>query len=125
MTRAREICQQLGDSAQLFPAVNGVWAYYLVSAEMRAAREVAIELLRMAESSQDRLLLCGAHISMGTSLHHTAELPAADEHFVRGLAPYDRNRHGEFVALYRQDLRGDRRRGRRPPVWGRGPPRTA
>ena len=55
MSRARELCHQLGDSAQLFPAVNGVWAYHLVSAEMLAARDVATELLRMAEKSQDRL----------------------------------------------------------------------
>ncbi len=105
MTRAREICQQLGDSAQLFPALNGVWAYHLVSAEMRAAREVATELLRMAEKSQDRLLLCGAHIAMGASLHHTAELSSSDEHFTRGLAFYDPARHAEFVAIFRQDWR--------------------
>ncbi|HZF71919.1 MAG TPA: hypothetical protein VEZ51_00705, partial [Gemmatimonadaceae bacterium] len=105
MTRAREICQQLGDSSQLFPALNGVWAYHLVSAEMRAARDVATELLRMAEKSQDRLLLCGAHIAMGASLHHTAELSTADQHFTRGLAFYDRARHAEFVAIFRQDWR--------------------
>src|SRR5213592_149935 len=105
MTRAREICQQLGDAAQLFPALNGVWAYHLVSAEMRAAREVATELLRMAEKSQDGLLLCGAHIAMGASLHHTAELSASDEHFRTGLEFYDRTRHAEFVAIFRQDWR--------------------
>jgi DNA-binding SARP family transcriptional activator/predicted ATPase len=110
MTRAREICHQLGDSAQLFPAVNGVWAYHLVSAEMLAARDVATELLRMAEKSQDRLLLCGAHIAMGASLHHTAELPASDQHFRAGLEFYDPTRHAEFVAIFRQDWR----------VYGRG-----
>ena len=104
MTRAREICQLLGDSVQIFAAVFGVWAYYLVSAEMRAAREVAQDLVRMSEGVRDPLLVCGAHTAMGSSLHHTAELARASAHFERAMAAHDPQQQAAYVALYKQYL---------------------
>src|SRR5881396_2623754 len=104
MTRAREICQAFGETPQLFPAVFGVWAYYIVSAEMRSARETAEQLLRMAESARDPILLHGAHTAMGSSLHHMAELAASHEHFEQAISLHDPRQHEAYVALYRQDL---------------------
>src|SRR5262249_60884056 len=37
-TRARELCQQIGDTPQLFPALRGLWQVYLSRAELREAR---------------------------------------------------------------------------------------
>ncbi len=34
-TRARELCQQIGETPQLFPVLCGLWAFYSVRAEYR------------------------------------------------------------------------------------------
>src|SRR5207245_2183640 len=104
MARARDICQQLGEVPQLFPAIYGLRAFYLVGGQMHAAREIAEQLLRMAEAAADPILACGAHTAMGSSLHHLAELPGAHEHYERAIAVYDRRQHEAYRALYRQDI---------------------
>ena len=45
-TRARELCQQVGETPQLFPVLWGLWAFYLVRAELQTARELGEQLLR-------------------------------------------------------------------------------
>jgi len=32
--RARELCQQVGDTPQLFPVLYGLWLFYLVRAQL-------------------------------------------------------------------------------------------
>src|SRR5216684_1617076 len=39
-SRARELCQQLGETPQLFPALRGLWTFYLLRAEYETAREL-------------------------------------------------------------------------------------
>ena len=51
-TRARELCQQVGETPQLFPVLGGLWAFYLVRAELQATRELAEQLMSMAQRSQ-------------------------------------------------------------------------
>ena len=48
-TRARELCRQLGEDPQLFPVLQGMWSFLLVRAEFATVRELAEELLRLAE----------------------------------------------------------------------------
>ena len=68
--RARELCQQLGDSPQLFPVLRGLWQYYLVRAELQTARELAEEFLSLAQHQQDPALLLEAHRALGTTLFY-------------------------------------------------------
>ena len=44
-TRARELCQQVGETPQLFPVLMGLWVFYIVRAEYQTARELAEQLL--------------------------------------------------------------------------------
>jgi len=39
-TRARELCQQVGETSQLFPVLYGLWGFYYVREELRKAREL-------------------------------------------------------------------------------------
>src|SRR5260370_7804563 len=48
MARARELCQSLGDTAQLFPVLFGLWLYYITAPELRAARRTAEHILDIA-----------------------------------------------------------------------------
>ena len=60
-TRARELCQQVGETPQLFPVLWGLWLFYTGRAEHETARELAEQLLSLAQSAQDPALLLQAH----------------------------------------------------------------
>jgi predicted ATPase len=58
-TRARELCQQLGDTPQLFPALWGLQRFYSANAAHQTARELEEQLFRLAQNAQDPALLLG------------------------------------------------------------------
>ncbi len=87
--RARELCQQVGETPQLFPIVWALWAFYLVRADLRTADELAEQLLRLARSVQDPALLVPTHRALGTHFHFQGEFVRAQEHQTQGIALYD------------------------------------
>lgn len=82
--RARELCQQLGDDDQLFPALYGLWRATLLRAEYRTARELGGDLLARAEAADDPSrraeLLVVAHRALGASSFYLGDLAGAREH---------------------------------------------
>ena len=60
-TRAQELCQQVGDSPQLFSALVGLWRFYLNRARLQTARELAEQCFALAQRVQDPALLQEAH----------------------------------------------------------------
>jgi class 3 adenylate cyclase/predicted ATPase len=59
--RARELCEQIGEAAQLFPALVGLQGVYCFRAEWRTAQELAQVGLRLADQANDSQLLIEAH----------------------------------------------------------------
>ena len=105
MARARVICEQLGESPQLFPVIWGLWAYYLVGAELQEARQMAEKTLRLAQNVKDPALLVGAHYAMGLSLQFLGELVAGHEHLERAIALDDPQQHRSYSSLYKLNPR--------------------
>src|SRR5262245_33029776 len=66
--RARELCKQMGETPQLFPVLFGLWAFYQVRGELQTARELAEQLLSLAQRQQDPALLLQAHYALGDTL---------------------------------------------------------
>ena len=62
-TRARELCEILGDPPEVFPALWGLWAVHLVRAELRRASELAEQLLRRAQSAHEPVRLIYARMA--------------------------------------------------------------
>ncbi len=91
--RARELCQQLGDTSQLFPVLLGLRLFYLMRGELQTARELGEQLLRLAQPQHDPALLLMAHYGLGSSLAYLGELSQAREHFAEGLALYNPQQH--------------------------------
>jgi predicted ATPase len=92
-TRAKELCQRLGDPPELFyAAVGGVWGVRFIRAELRSALEVAHELLQRAETSQNPVQLLFAHFILGENLFHMGELPLARKHHEIALSLDDPQR---------------------------------
>src|SRR5262245_4908355 len=66
--RARELCQQLGDTPQLFPMLRGLLLFYTARAEHQTARELAELCLHLAQSTRDPALLLETHYTLGNNL---------------------------------------------------------
>ena len=105
MYRARKICEQIGDSPQLFPVIWGLWAHYLVGAELQEALQMAEKTLRLAQSVKDPAMLVGAHYAMGTSLVFLGELAAGHEHLECAIALDDPQQHRSYRTLYKLNPR--------------------
>ncbi len=102
-TRARELCQQLGETPQLFPVILGLRRFYLVRAELQTARKLGEQLLSLAQNVQDSSLLLEAHGALGLPLFWLGELTSARAHLEQGITLYDPQQHGSHVFLYGQD----------------------
>ncbi len=101
--RARELCQKMGDTPQLAPALYGLWVYYLVAGNLSTAREMAEQLLRLAESAKEPGLLMAGHYTLGSVLMFLGEIVAGFEHLERALTFYDPKEHRAYISLYRTD----------------------
>src|SRR5262249_1417976 len=78
--RARELCQQLGETTQLFWVLRGLWAFYLVRGALQTARELVEQVLNLAQRVQDPPLLLEAHWVLGNTLLWQGKLVAARAH---------------------------------------------
>src|SRR5207245_4257890 len=61
VSRARELSERVGDPAQVFPMLFGVWVVHLVGGQFHSAREEAEQSLRLAEAKPDPALLVFGH----------------------------------------------------------------
>jgi predicted ATPase len=101
--RAAELCQQLGETAQRFPVLYGVWALQIVRADHQTARTLGEELLHIAEREQAPALLVEAHWALGVTLLHMGELGAARRHCEQSVAQYDAQQHRALAIEYGHD----------------------
>ena len=101
--RARELCQQVGETPQLFPVLWGLWWFYEVRAELQTARELGEQLLSLAQRQQDPALLLEAHRALGQTLFWLGELAPARAHLEQGIALYDPQQHRSLAFHYGQD----------------------
>jgi class 3 adenylate cyclase/predicted ATPase len=89
-TRALELSRLVGvDTPAHFWAVFGVAFAYLLHGVMPRARELAEQLLGIAEHLQDPELLAYAHFEMGNTLLWFGELSSARTHLEQSIALYD------------------------------------
>jgi TOMM system kinase/cyclase fusion protein len=101
--RARELCQQVGETPQLFPVLFGLCAFYLVRAELPTARELGEQLLTLAQSVQDSVLLLEAHRALGNTGFWLGEVASARDHLEQGIALYYPQQHRALAYLSGQD----------------------
>src|SRR5262249_18446655 len=100
---ARQLCQQLGETPQLFPVLRGLWNCHLLRAELHKAYELGEQLLTLARSLQDPALLIEAHRALGSTLLLQGEFAAARVNLQEGMALYDPHQHRALAFLYGAD----------------------
>jgi predicted ATPase len=84
--RARALCQQVGDVAQLSRVLFALWAIYANRAEHRTAWELAAELLTLAQRLHNPTTLLVAHHTVGSTLYWLGELTQARDSLEHALA---------------------------------------
>jgi predicted ATPase len=88
-TRARALCQQVGETPQLFTTLRGLCRFYHNRGALQTARELGEQLLRLAQSMDTPTLLLEAHDALGTTLVFLGEYAAARRHLEQGIALTD------------------------------------
>lgn len=102
--KARELCDQLGRSSQLFPILRGLLAFYSVRAEHQTTYKLGMQSLQLADEQHAPLLLLGAHFELGASLFCMGKFAQALEHLQKSFTFYDPQERTAHLALYGQDL---------------------
>ena len=92
-TRARELCQQVGETPQLFPVLWGCGcfiscggSYQTAARAGRAAPQLGSERARPCSSLE-------AHLALGDTLFCLGEFASARAHLEQGIALYDPQQH--------------------------------
>ncbi|UVO26987.1 AAA family ATPase [Bradyrhizobium arachidis] len=98
--RARDLCRQAGDMAQLFAVSWGLWLVYQQRCEFKTARDLLDELFSIARRSADPALLLQAHHAAWTTLLNLPELTACRAHLEAGVALYRPDAHRAHKFLY-------------------------
>ena len=91
-SRARGLCETIGETRQLFRALRGLSAVALIRGEFHTTRRLGEQFLALAERQTEPTLLLSAHNTLGITHFHLGEFGRAQEHFERGLALYDPHR---------------------------------
>jgi class 3 adenylate cyclase/predicted ATPase len=99
-TRARELCQQQGETRQLFVALHGLWLFHHVQADLLAARAAGEQLLTMAEGMQDSALLVEARRALGSTVLWQGDFPLARRHLEQAVTLYEQQPSGSVPLLF-------------------------
>jgi DNA-binding winged helix-turn-helix (wHTH) protein/tetratricopeptide (TPR) repeat protein len=99
-TRAEMLCEQLGERADLFPALWGQWMFRLGRSELAASRDLCDRLLALAEKSGSLDLKLQAHHAMWATAFANGALAEALQHADAGIALYDAKLHQAMASSY-------------------------
>ena len=110
--RARLLIEQaeaLGEAPDdpllIFSVLYGLWATNAVAFNGDALRELAMQLLALAQKQGTTAARLVAHRAMGISLVYTGEFIEAREHLERTIALYDPAEHRPLAMRFITDLR--------------------
>jgi len=92
--RALELCQQVGDFAQLLPILGGLRTFYFARGALRTARELSEQQLGLAQRQKNSTFLIQASTNLGVVLFYLGALREAQEklqqgrHLLRSVGTY-------------------------------------
>jgi predicted ATPase len=101
--RARELCQQIGETPQLFPVLFLLCSFYWARADHHAARKLSEQLFNLAQMVQEPVKTALAQWAQGLSLVYLGEFIPAKAHLEHVIALYDSKKNRSLAFLYGQD----------------------
>jgi tetratricopeptide (TPR) repeat protein len=99
--QAYALCQQLGDTPDLFSVLTGLRSLYLARGELQTARQYGEQALTLAQRLQDPARLRAAHYTLGVALYNLGEITSAYAHFEQGMTLADAQRDSRVRAWCR------------------------
>jgi predicted ATPase len=75
-----------------------LYMFYQNRGELQTTRELAEQMMRLAQSVQDRDLLSRTHTALGGTLYWLGELTSAQPHLEQAIALYDPQQHPRHTA---------------------------
>jgi predicted ATPase/class 3 adenylate cyclase len=98
--RARELCQQIGETPKLFPVLYGLWRYYNTRGKGDLARESGEQLVVLAQRQNDAALLLLARQALGSTLYFMGEFALARPSLEEAKDFRDDDRHRTLALHY-------------------------
>jgi hypothetical protein len=100
-SRARALCEEIGEPVEMFPALWGLWLHRLAGrGGYQEGRRLAEELVALAERIGDRALRLEAHHAMAPSTLWSGDPEASRAHCEAGIALYDPELHRSLAFAY-------------------------
>jgi predicted ATPase len=99
-SRAQQLCQQLGETEQLFPVLWGMWFHHTNRCQHRRACELADQLLEVGLQRNDEALLLEAHHCQWASRFLVGDPGATLDHAEQGLQLYRADDHHALTFTY-------------------------
>ena len=96
--RARQLCGHLGETGQLFPVFFGLWRSAHVRGQLQMARAFGEQLVSLANTQGDPVLLVAAHGPLGQTLCMSGEPTLARAHLQQVVALYEPRQQHALVA---------------------------
>jgi predicted ATPase/class 3 adenylate cyclase len=100
LLRARELCQRIGNSQQLFGILLGMWEWRLVRGDLRLCVDLAADGMALAERLNDPGILMEALFMPGATRFYRAEFANARVCYEKALAAYDDRERTRFWTAY-------------------------
>jgi predicted ATPase len=98
--RARGLCTQVSEMPRRFTVIYGLYQYWLARADYGTCRELAEQLLTLAQKLDDPAVLIPAHSALGNTLCFSGEFDAARRHGEQLITMYVSSRHHALAGLY-------------------------
>jgi predicted ATPase len=94
------LCDELNETAQIFPVLYGLLLYHLYAAELSEAQAVANRLLQLAAGTNDRGRSFFAHRAAGVAALPVGEFERGRGHLDEALSLYDPAEHKAPAFVY-------------------------
>ena len=102
--RAVNLCEQIGNTPQLFAALYGEFTVYGVrQPEHQKAYKLALRFLSLAQQHQSSGAIVEAYFAVGYALFYLADLPGALQHLQRGIELYGTKPRRDLAEQYGHD----------------------
>jgi predicted ATPase len=98
--RARALCEELGKTPSLFPALWGLWLFYWARGPLSTAYELSENLLALARESGDDALLLQAHHASWATAFARGDFGAVLDHASAGIKLYEIVRDPSMLETY-------------------------
>jgi predicted ATPase len=99
-TRARELCQQAGETPEHFLVLYNLWVFYVIRAEHLTTLALGEQCLQLAHRVQDETLLLMAHFMLGASWFYRGRPALACTYLEHMMALYAPAQHHVLAYHY-------------------------